>query len=187
MTTPPNDLVPGRSCQGCTMCCKLMEVDTLAKPRGTWCPHCDQKRGCGIYAERPEACRIFYCGYLRIAHLDDRWKPAKAKFLINYESSHNRIVIHVDPARPDAWRAEPYYAEIRSWARNAAAAGGFVVVWTGQHALAVMASGEKDLGLVRDDQVFLRRRAGDGHGTGDEIIVVDAGDPRVAAVVDGSM
>lgn len=102
------DLVPGRSCEGCTMCCKLMEIDVLAKPRAVWCPHCNQKRGCTIYETRPEPCRIFYCGYRKVPALDERWKPSKAKFLVNYESRTNRIVIHVDPARRDAWRAEPY-------------------------------------------------------------------------------
>jgi hypothetical protein len=175
--TQPDDLVPGRSCQGCTMCCKLMEIDTLAKPRGDWCPHCNQKQGCTIYAQRPEACRIFHCGYLRIPHLDERWKPAKAKFLINYETRHNRIVIHVDPARPDAWRVEPYYSEIRNWARNAARDQGLVVVWTGHHAVAILPDREKDLGHVRDDQLFLRLAPAAASASYD-IIVVDADDPR---------
>ena len=147
-------LVPGRSCQGCTMCCKLMEIDALEKPRGAWCPHCDQKMGCTIYETRPEPCRIFYCGYMKIPHLDERWKPAKAKFLVNFESTKNRIVIHCDPARAGAWRTEPYYSTIKQWAKNAVRENGLVIVWTGSNAVAVLPDKDKDLGTVRDDDTF---------------------------------
>ena len=149
------DLVPGRSCEGCTMCCKLMAVADLEKPRGTWCSHCNQKRGCTIYDTRPEPCRAFYCGYLRLAQLDERWKPAKAKFLVNFEESSNRIVIHADPARPDAWRAEPYYKTIKQWARNAAKEQGMVLVWAGSHAMLVLPDRDRDLGNVSDDMLIV--------------------------------
>jgi len=172
------ELVPGRSCQGCTMCCKLMEVDALGKPRGAWCGHCDQKRGCTIYETRPDACRIFYCGYLRIPMLDERWKPSKAKFLVNYESPSNRIVIHVDPARPGAWREEPFHAQIKRWAASIARDGGFLVVWTGQSAVAVLPGREKDLGQVRDDQLLLTSAKRTASGVVFDVIVVDADDPR---------
>jgi hypothetical protein len=162
MTSSDAELVPGRSCQGCTMCCKLMEVDAIEKPRAVWCPHCNVKAGCKIYETRPEACRIFHCGYLRIADLDDRWKPAKAKFLINYESGTERIVLHVDPDRPDAWRVEPYYSSVKQWARNAAANGSYVLVWTGRHATLVLPDREKALGIVGEDQMIVTKPSGSG-------------------------
>lgn len=172
------ELVPGRSCQGCTMCCKLMEVGAVEKPRGTWCRHCDQKSGCGIYEARPDACRIFYCGYLRIPMLDDRWKPSKAKLLVNYESSSNRIVIHVDPQRPGAWREEPFHSQIKRWASAIARDGGMLVVWTGATAIAVLPGREKDLGHVRDDQLFLRTATRTPTGTVLDVIVIEPDDPR---------
>lgn len=52
MTDAPQ-LVAGRSCAGCTLCCKLLAVEALAKPRAKWCPHCDSKQGCTIYETRP--------------------------------------------------------------------------------------------------------------------------------------
>ena len=148
-------LVPGRSCQNCTMCCKLLAIDVLEKPRGTWCTHCDQKRGCTIYDKRPDPCRGFYCGYLRLADLDECWKPAKAKFLINYEDKANRIVIHADPARPDAWRAEPYYKTIKQWAATAERQGGMLLVWAGSRATVVRTNRDIDLGDVREDQLIV--------------------------------
>jgi hypothetical protein len=152
---PSDDLVAGRSCDNCTMCCKLLAVDVIAKPRAAWCPHCDQKRGCTIYETRPDSCRGFYCGYLRLPQLDERWKPAKAKFLVNYEDGARRIVIHADPSRPDAWRVDPYIKTIRRWASTAQREGGMVLVRAGSHATVVLPSRDVELGAVRDDQLIV--------------------------------
>ena len=32
--TQQADIVPGRSCQGCTLCCKLLSIEELEKPTG---------------------------------------------------------------------------------------------------------------------------------------------------------
>jgi hypothetical protein len=173
------DLVPGRTCKDCTLCCKLLEVAPLAKPRAVWCTHCDQKRGCGIYDDRPAACQSFYCGYRRLAHIDERWKPSKAKFLINYEQAAHRIVIHVDPIRAGAWRAEPFYSTLKQWARQAAAEGGSVVVWTGPRLTVVLSNADKDLGEVRDDQYIVPVRRVTSRGTELDFELADADDPRV--------
>jgi hypothetical protein len=149
------DLVAGRSCDGCTMCCKLLAIDVLEKPRGVWCAKCDQKRGCTIYETRPDPCRGFYCGYLRLPDLDERWKPAKAKFLINYEDKANRVVIHADATRPDAWRVEPYYKTIKQWAVTAERQGSMVLVWAGTRATIVLPTRDIDLGEVREDQLIV--------------------------------
>jgi Fe-S-cluster containining protein len=178
MTATP-DLVPGRTCEGCTLCCKLLAVDVLEKPRAKWCAHCDPKRDCTIYESRPEACRAFYCGYLRIKELDEGWKPAKAKFLVNYEARSNRIAIHADPDRPDAWRVEPFHSTIRAWARNAAREGGSVIVWRGDFATLVLPEADKDLGRVRDDQFIVPVERKTRAGVVPDFAVVDADDPRV--------
>ncbi|MEQ1695743.1 MAG: hypothetical protein ABL901_07870 [Hyphomicrobiaceae bacterium] len=177
-----SDLVPGRSCQDCTLCCKLLEVEPLAKPRAQWCGHCDQKRGCRIYEARPAACQSFYCGYRRLPQLDERWKPAKAKFLINYESGAHRIVIHVDPVRPGAWRVEPYYSTLKQWARRAASEGGTVLVWTGPRATLILPGADKELGEVRDDQFIVPVERMTPAGAVVDFEVADANDPRVACL-----
>lgn len=176
MPTTQAELVPGRTCDGCTMCCKLLEIEELDKPRGVWCPHCDRGKGCRTYETRPDPCRSFYCGYRRLAHLDERWNPAKAKFLINYESEANRICIHVDPDRPDAWRKEPYLGTLRHWSGVAAREGGYVIVWCGQKASIVMPDRVKDLGHVRDDQIILQTLDGGRR----DFIVIEPDDPRAA-------
>jgi len=43
-----------------------MEIRSLDKPAGKWCDHCAIGSGCKIYEERPQDCRDFHCGYLRL-------------------------------------------------------------------------------------------------------------------------
>jgi len=172
-------LVPGRSCGTCTMCCKLLDIDVLEKPRGVWCTHCNPKAGCTAYDTRPQACRGFYCGYLRLPMLDERWKPSKARFLINFEDRGNRIVIHADADRAEAWRIEPYYSTIKQWAANAARDRGTVLLWAGSKVTLVLPDREKDLGAVRDDQIILPVETRTARGIETDYIVVEPDDPRV--------
>ena len=127
----------GRSCDGCTMCCKLLSIEELDKPPLTWCRLCDTKRGCTAYAQRPTECRDFYCGFLLDPTLDERWKPSASKLVVTFEDHCNEILIHVDPDRPDAWRKEPYYSQIRRWAA-AATGGGKVIVWQGNTKIVIV-------------------------------------------------
>lgn len=178
-----SELVPGRTCEQCTLCCKLLEVESIDKPRAAWCPHCDRKRGCHIYDDRPGECGAFYCGYRRIAYLDQRWLPSKAKFIVNYEEDTQRIVIHVDQSRPDAWRAEPFYRTIKSWAKSAAQMKRMLIVWTGPQATLVFPDREKDLGVVRDDQFFVAVERMTPRGPELDFDLVSGDDPRVAGSV----
>lgn len=174
-------LVEGRSCDGCTLCCKLLEVTTLEKPRAQWCSHCDRKNGCRIYDQRPPECGAFYCGFRRLSTIDERWKPSHCKFLINYESDTHRIVLHCDPARPEAWLEAPYIDIIRQWSRSAIRDGSMVIVWTGQKATVVFPDRIKDLGHVRDDQWIIAVDQPSPSGLVRDFIVVEPDDPRVQA------
>jgi hypothetical protein len=123
------EIVQDRGCGGCTMCCKLLSVEELETPPLSWCPHCITTAGCGIYADRPTECRQFYCEYLLDAGMGEHWKPSRCKMVVVLEEHVNELVIHTDPARPHAWRREPFHSDIRSWARTAARKGMRVVVW----------------------------------------------------------
>ena len=96
-------LVPGRSCDGCSMCCKLPEIKALTKPRDTWCTHCSTHKKCDIYLDRPEPCRDYYCGWMRLAKLPEEWRPLDSRMMINFTEDGRHLFIHVDPSRPDAW------------------------------------------------------------------------------------
>jgi hypothetical protein len=139
------EVVPGRNCHGCTLCCKMLRVEELNKPPLTWCALCDAKAGCKAYEERPSECRAFYCGYLLDSALDDRWKPANCKLIVTFEEHANEILIHVDPDRPDAWRKEPFYSQICRWALTAARTQGKVIVWQGDTKITISPKGQKDL------------------------------------------
>src|SRR5579863_5761403 len=108
-------LAPGRSCQGCTMCCKIMAIPALAKPAMTWCTHCAVGTGCRIYPDRPEDCRVYFCQWVVDGTIGQHWHPAKSRMVLSYKPGQNQIMIHVDADRPDAWRKEPFHAEIRRW------------------------------------------------------------------------
>ena len=125
------DVVQGRNCGGCTLCCKLLSVEEIETPPLAWCPNCDARKGCAIYDDRPAECRHFYCEYLLNGTLGVHWRPSKCKMVVVLEEYANALVIHVDPSRPHAWRQEPFYSEIRQWARREARQQRQVVVWQG--------------------------------------------------------
>ena len=180
--TETQTLVKGRNCDGCSLCCKLLIIEEVDKPRNEWCRHCNPKKGCTIYDQRPQTCRTFHCGYLFIPDLSDDWKPAKSKFLITFEEAANRIVINVDPARPGAWMEEPYYSRIKQWSKDAAPARGQVLVWINNHTIAVLPDRDKDLGIVRPDQIIRTLETRGPHGLSLDVVVVDRVDPRPAVV-----
>jgi Fe-S-cluster containining protein len=56
--------VTGRSCGGCTACCRPFAIKAVEKPANVWCQHCKVGTGCKIYDTRPNACRGFACAWL---------------------------------------------------------------------------------------------------------------------------
>ena len=111
-----------RGCDGCTLCCKVMAIEALGKPQGTWCPNCAGRGDCAIYEARPAECRTFSCSYLVDPKLGPAWEPRRSRIVLVCEAGSNRIVAHVDPGRPDAWRRAPYYQQLKAWGRQAVAA-----------------------------------------------------------------
>jgi hypothetical protein len=148
----PIALVPGRSCEGCAMCCKLPFIKALDKPRDTWCSHCSTRKQCDIYDARPEPCRDYYCGWMRLAKIPQEWRPIDSRMIINFTEDSRHLFIHVDPARPDAWRRKPYLQHLRELARVNNPNGGQVIVSIGEHYIVVFPDREFDLGTMSDDE-----------------------------------
>ncbi len=142
-------------CAGCTLCCKVMVVAALSKPSGTWCQHCKTGAGCGIYPTRPEACVDFICGFLTMPSLGEEWRPATSKLIIDTQKEAGTMLVFVDPARPDAWKRQPYYAGLQGWARWALAHKQRVVVRTGVKTIMVMPDHAIDFGTVYRDEVLV--------------------------------
>ena len=172
-------VVQGRACGTCTLCCKILAIPELDKPAFQWCTHCTVGEGCTIHAERPETCRTFFCSYLVSPDLGDEWKPSKARFVLTYNRGPNRINVHVDPGRLDAWRKEPYLTQIRRWAHTAASTRGQVIVWEGPSAVAILPAGEKPLGRIPDGHLIVSAMRRTPAGSQPDILVVHGDDPRL--------
>jgi hypothetical protein len=172
-----------RECGECTLCCKLMGVGELKKPAGTWCTHCTG--GCSIYETRPQECRDFVCAWLESHALDERWKPSRCKFVVFAEPGSVNLKVSVDPARPDAWRKEPFYAWFKAWVRQRIAQGGKVVVMNGKRAVAVLPDRDVDLGECNDDDRVVIFRAETPLGPVFDARKVPRDDPRAQGAVGG--
>jgi hypothetical protein len=70
-----------RSCGGCNACCKVAAVPEIDKPAGQWCEHCAIGQGCRIYAERPQACRDFYCLWKVMPDFPEELRPDRCKVI----------------------------------------------------------------------------------------------------------
>lgn len=98
-------------CRTCTFCCVLPEIAALDKPMYRACGHLANK-GCGIFGQphRPSACSAYACAYLsaRLSDSPDRNRiphPLDAGAYFHRDPHENAIVLFVDPARPEAWKA----------------------------------------------------------------------------------
>jgi hypothetical protein len=80
--------------------------------------------GCSIYPDRPRSCRGFVCAWLgNERDIGDEWFPARCKMFLMprvapYSIAEQGLLVTVDPAYPTAWRREPYYTQLRTWARD---------------------------------------------------------------------
>src|SRR5215475_977681 len=91
-----------RSCNGCTLCCKIPAVPVLEKKTNEWCVLCDQGKGCSRYHWRPQVCEDFNCLWL-ISDQPEEWRPDRVGFYA-VEESKELVKIRVDADRPTAWQ-----------------------------------------------------------------------------------
>lgn len=142
-----NQAAKGKQCGDCASCCKVMEIEALAKPRHTWCVHFKKGSGCAIYESRPQACSQFVCLWLADERMDERWRPDKCKFFM---WGTERLMIEVDPAYPDAWRREPFYSKIKLAADRRRPGAVDVLVRNGREVVIVFPEADISLGPERD-------------------------------------
>ena len=136
-----------KSCGECSLCCKLLGVAAIAKTAGAWCGHFRRGGGCGIYADRPDACRTFQCLWTTSAGLDERWRPDRARLVLFTEQDGRRLTVVADPADPLAWRREPYYSRLKTMSQRAAD-GYELLVTAGDRRWVIFPDRDVDLGLV---------------------------------------
>lgn len=151
-----------RDCGGCTLCCKVLGIVALEKPKGRWCPHCVVGRGCGVYETRPDECRTFHCLWLQRENLGPEWRPDRSKFVMWPSPDNAVLVVQVDPGSPDAWRKSPYIETFRQWSKAANDARRQLVVMVGDRATVILPDRDVPLGPVGANDRIVSRRVTEG-------------------------
>lgn len=134
-TAMTNGQTGERACRTCTLCCRLPDIDVLAKPANVWCRHCTPGVGCSAYASRPETCRAFTCSWLTDLRLAPEWDPLVSRMMVYQQGPQTTVL--VDPDHPPLWQRAPYKAQLEAWARQAEANGGYVIVFVGDEVFKV--------------------------------------------------
>lgn len=128
-------IVAGRSCDACSLCCILPDIDALEKPANATCRHCAPDKRCNIYANRPALCADFYCTWMKDASMGPEWQPVRAHMMVYMQGP--QITVLVDPAYPEVYNQTPYREQLAQWAAHAEPAGGFVIVFVGDTAIKI--------------------------------------------------
>jgi uncharacterized protein len=87
-----------RQCGPCTVCCTELKIPQLRKEARVPCRHLTAS-GCGIYAERPDVCREFLCGWRLFEDMGDDWRPDLSGVMA-LRWAPNQL--------PAAWKVAPY-------------------------------------------------------------------------------
>jgi hypothetical protein len=93
------DLVQSRECGACTVCCKVLRVDSkeFRKTSGVLCQHCREGAGCGIYDSRPPVCRDWHCGWRMLPYLSDDWRPDRSGVLVDFMTEADILANEIPP------------------------------------------------------------------------------------------
>jgi len=146
----PPAIIPGRNCNGCALCCKLPNIPALNKPADQWCNFCSTRKQCDAYDTRPQECADFHCMYLTSAQVGEEWKPLKSRMLLISGEDGKRLTMIVDPARPDAWKQEPYYSQLKAWARFGEKNGTHILVSVNRRVFVIYGNRDVDLGVISE-------------------------------------
>jgi hypothetical protein len=144
--------IAGRSCDGCTLCCKVMRADELQKPSWQWCPHCVIGKGCGIYETRPGDCRVYLCEYLTNPGVSEAWYPKTSHMIIEVLDDGINAHVYVDPDHPEMWRTEPFYSDLKGSAREAVKRRCRLTVHVGKAQTIVFPDRDVAFGIVEADE-----------------------------------
>ncbi len=121
-----------RTCSSCSLCCKLLpiETDELTKPAGVWCRN-KELGGCAIYATRPHGCSGFVCLWLA-GRAAEHWRPDRSRMVLSGDGV--KLSVHVDAGARGRWMEQPFKADIELWTAQLNRLGGRLVVFDGNRA-----------------------------------------------------
>jgi hypothetical protein len=159
-----NPLVPGRICGSCTLCCTVMQVEELNKPAGVTCSYLAAGSGCTIRDQRPRACRRFFCGWRLDPNIDSLWKPSICGFVLTISLRYGSMLLMVDPARPLAWRMQPYLGRLKEWSARAFKEDKRIVaIVAGGEATVILPDREVAIGVLGPDDEIVLSQVGVGY------------------------
>lgn len=122
-----------RKCGTCDLCCKLLPVISIEKPASVRCKHQKFNKGCAIYANRPNDCRLWSCRWLTFDDTNELQRPDRTHYVLdpmpdtieavdhdkNVQITIPVLQIWVDPAFPNAHRdtkLRNYIEKLNGWA-----------------------------------------------------------------------
>lgn len=79
-------------CDGCTFCCRVLDVPWLDKPAGELCRHATETGGCSLWPHNtPALCKAFACMYRRETKCSPSLKPDACGVM--FEQIDDKIVL----------------------------------------------------------------------------------------------
>ena len=95
-----------RTCGECSMCCKLLNIDSVdfKKPADKWCPNCTIGQGCNVYSTRPGVCQEYECFWLQNDWVAEELRPDKSHVILTMLPDDIHLQAVVDPLRPEAYK-----------------------------------------------------------------------------------
>lgn len=110
-----------RTCGECTLCCKVLGVQEIDKPRNQWCPLvAKDHHSCTIHSSSsyPVACKNFTCLWLEREELPDYLRPDKIHAFFTSLVGESGLVINLDPGYPLAHLQYPLNDYVRRLIEN---------------------------------------------------------------------
>ena len=90
------------------LCCKILGVRELNKPRNVWCEHVEKGVGCKMHGNSgyPIGCRQFICAWLA-QDIAEELRPDKVHAFITDTTDGKGVAVQLDSGYPLAHLEEP--------------------------------------------------------------------------------
>jgi hypothetical protein len=92
--------------------------------------------------------------------------------MVIIEETPGHVAVYVDTGNPTAWQREPYYSQLKTWARVGVERGIQVVVYIKNRAICILPNKEVDLGTYHAGDALIVRTINTSHGTDFEATLV---------------
>ena len=82
------------NCDGCTLCCKLIDVPWMDSPPGNQCKECIPGVGCKLWDTCPDNCKAYECSYRQVDRCSIELRPDNIKMI--FEKISDRIFLGIN-------------------------------------------------------------------------------------------